>query len=58
MNVRKRIHSGCLVGIENSVKWDNCSASLGKLKLVMPNSYPRDGIFNLTLITIKHSLVP
>ena len=47
---RERIHIGCLVQIENSVTWDNCSASVG-----MPhdaNSYPVDGIFNLHLTTI------
>ena len=27
---RKRIHNGCLVQIENSITWGNCSASLGK----------------------------
>ena len=29
---RKRIHNGCSVRIEKSVTWDNCSASLGKLR--------------------------
>ena len=28
--VRKRIHNGCLVQLENPVNQDNCSASLGK----------------------------
>ena len=47
---RKRIHNGCLVRIENKATTDNYSVSL-----VMPNSYPRDGIFNPHLTTIKNS---
>ena len=49
---RKRIHNGSSVQIENSVTrvtvWHH-SASL----LVMPNSYPRDGIFNRTSQPLK-----
>ena len=41
---RKIIHNGCSVRIENSVNQDNYYASLGNL--AMPNSYPRDRIFN------------
>ena len=51
---RKRIHNnGFSVQIENSstrVTVRHHSASLG-----MPNSYPRDGIFNQHLTTIKDS---
>ena len=39
---RERIHNGSSVQIENSV---------------MPNSYPRDGIFNQHLTTIKDSYI-
>ena len=52
---RKRIHNGSSVQIENSVTRvtvRNHSASL-----VMPNSYPRDGIFNQYLTTIKDSYI-
>ena len=43
---RKKIHNGSLVQIENSVT---------RVSLVMPNSNPRDGIFNRHLTTIKDS---
>ena len=50
---RKRIHNGSSVQIKTSVTrvtvWHH-SASL-----VMPNSYPRDGIFSQHLTTIKDS---
>ena len=49
---RKRINNGRLMQIENSVTLDNCSASL-----VMPNSYPYDGIFNPHITTIKDSYI-
>ena len=41
---RKTINNGCSVRIENSVTRDN--------------SYPRDGIFNQHLTTIKDSYIP
>ena len=50
---RKRIHNGYSVQIENfftRVTVRNHSASL-----VMPNSYPIDGIFNQHLTSIKDS---
>ena len=50
---RKIIHNGCSVRIENSVNQDNYYASLGNL--AMPNSYPRDRIFNPHLTAIKDS---
>ena len=43
---KKTTYNGCLVRTENSITWDNCLASLGE-------PYPRDGIFNLHLATIK-----
>ena len=50
---RKRIHNGYLVQIQISVTrvtvWHHSA------RLVMPNSYPRDGIFNQNLTTIKDS---
>ena len=50
---RKRIHNGSSVQIENSVTrvtvWHHLAS------LVMPNSFPRDGIFNQHLTTIKDS---
>ena len=49
---RKRMKNGRSVQIENSVTLDNCSASL-----VMPNSYPHDGIFNPHITTIKDSYI-
>ena len=49
---RKRIHIACSVRTENSVTWDNCLASL-----VMPNAYPRDGIFNPPITIIKDSYI-
>ena len=45
---RKRIHNGSSVQIENSITW---------VSLVMPNSYPGDGIFNQHLTTIKDSYI-
>ena len=47
---RKRIHNGSLVQIENSVTLVTVRASLE-----MPNSYPRNGIFNQHLTIIKDS---
>ena len=50
---RKRIHNGYLVQIQISVTrvtvWHHSA------RLVMPNSYPRDGIFNQNITTIKDS---
>ena len=49
----KRIHNGCAVQLKIpslGITIRHHSASL-----VMPNSYPRDGIFNTHLTTIKVS---
>ena len=47
-HIRKRIHHGSSVQIENSVT----------RVTVMPNSYPCDGIFNQHLTTIKDLYIP
>ena len=48
---RKRIHNGSSVQIENSVT--RVTVPHHSASLVMPNSYPHDGIFNQHLTTIK-----
>ena len=55
---RKRIHNGFSVYIENSVT--RVTVRHHSASLVMPNSYPSDGIFNQHLTTIKdsYSLLP
>ena len=53
---RNRIHNGCSVRIENSVTW--VTVRHHSASLVMPNSYPRAGIFNPNLMTIKDSYSP
>ena len=50
---RKRIDNGSLLQIENSVT--RVTVRHHSASLVMPNSYPRDGIFNQHLTTIKDS---
>ena len=50
---RKRIHNSSSVQIENSVTWVPAWHHLASL--VMPSSYPHDGIFNQHLTTIKDS---
>ena len=50
---RKRIHNGSSVQIENSAT--RITDRHHSASLVMPNSYPRDGIFNQRLRTIKDS---
>ena len=50
---RKRICNGCSVRIENSVT--RVTVRHHSASLVMPNSYPLDGIFNPNLTTIKDS---
>ena len=50
---RKRIHNGSSMQIENSVT--RVTARHDKVSLVMPNSYPCDGIFSQHLTTIKDS---
>ena len=52
---RKRIHNGSSVQIENSVT--RVTVRHRSASLVMPNSYPRDGIFNQHLTTIKDSYI-
>ena len=52
---RKRIHNGSSVQIENSVT--RVTARYHSASLVMPNSYPRDRIFNQHLTTIKDSYI-
>ena len=47
---RKKIHNGSSVQIENSVI--RVTARHHSANLVMPNIYPRDGIFNQHLTTI------
>ena len=47
----KRIHNGSSVQIENSVI--QVTARYHSASLMMPNSYPHDGIFNQHLTTIK-----
>ena len=47
---RKRIHNGSSVKIENSVT--RVTARHHLASLLMPNSYPRDGIFNQHLTTL------
>ena len=52
-NARKRIHTGSLVQIENSITrvtvWHH------KACQAMPNSYPSDGIYSQHLTTINDS---
>ena len=50
---RKRIHNGYSVQLENSVT--RVTVRHHSASLVMLNSYPRDGIFNQHLTTIKDS---
>ena len=50
---RKRIHNGCSVQIENSVT--RVIVRHHSASLVMPNGYPRDGIFSQHQTTIKDS---
>ena len=50
-HARKRIHNGSSVQIENSIP--RVTAPHHSASLVMLNSYPRDGIFNQHLTTIK-----
>ena len=50
---RKRIHNGSSVQTENSVT--RVTVRHHSTSLVMPNSYPDDGIFNQHLTTIKDS---
>ena len=50
---RKRIHNASSVRIENSVT--RVTIRHPSASLVKPNSYPRDGIFNQHLTTIKDS---
>ena len=52
---RKRIHNGSSVQIENSVT--RATVRHHEASLVMPNSYPRDGIFNQHLTTTKDSYI-
>ena len=51
---RKRFQKGSLVQIENSV---TRVTAQHRMSLVMPNSYPRDGMFNLRLTPIKDSYI-
>ena len=53
---RKRIHNDSSVQIENSVTRVNVRRHLASL--VIPNSYPCDGIFYPHLTTIKDSYIP
>ena len=48
---RKRIHNGFEVLIKNSITW--VTARHHSTNLVMPYSYPCDGIFNQHLTTLK-----
>ena len=50
---RKRIHNGSSVQIENSVT--RVTVRHHSASLMMPNNYPRDGIINQLLTTIKDS---
>ena len=50
---RKRIHNGSSMQNENSVT--RVTARHHSASLVMPNSYPRDGIFSQYLTSIKDS---
>ena len=50
---RKRIHNDSSVQIENSIT--RVTVRHRSASLVMPKSYPRDGIFNQHLTTIKDS---
>ena len=50
---RKRTHNGSSVQIENSVTLVTARHHSASFK--MPNNYPRDGIFNQHLTTIKDS---
>ena len=52
---RKRIPNGSSVQIENSVT--RVTVRHHSASLVMPNSYPRDGICNQHLTTIKDSYI-
>ena len=52
---RKRIHNGSSVQTENSIT--RVTARHHSASLVMPNNYPRDGIFNQHLTTIKYSYI-
>ena len=51
---RKRKHNGSSVQIENSVS--HVTVRHHSASLVMPDSYPRDGIFNQHLTTVKDSV--
>ena len=49
---------GCSIRIENSVTRDNKPREAKQsASLLMPNSYPRDGIFNPHIATIKDSYI-
>ena len=52
---RKRIHNGSSVQTENSIT--RVTILHHSASLVMPNNYPRDGIFNQHLTTIKDSYI-
>ena len=52
---RKRIHNGSSVQIENSVT--RVTVQHHEASLVIPNSFPRDGIFNQHFTTIKDSYI-
>ena len=53
---KKKIHNGYVVQIKNSVT--RVTVRHNSASLVMPKSYPRDGIFNQHLTTIKDSYFP
>ena len=53
---RKRIYNGSSVQIENSVT--RVTVRHHSASLVMPNSYPSDGILNQHLTTIEDSYNP
>ena len=52
---RKRIHNGFSVQIENSIT--QVTVQHHWVSLVMPKSYPHDGIFSQHLTTIKDSYI-
>ena len=52
---RQRIHNGSSVQIENSIS--RITVLRHSTSLVLPNSFPRDGIFNQHLTTIKDSYI-
>ena len=52
---KKRIHNGSSVQMENS--GTRVTVRHHSVSLVIPNSYPRDGIFNQHLTTIKDSYI-